>query len=408
MTGTPLDLTAAEIGFGSDASDRARADRLAAEIERERARREARRVLDAEERGAVALPEPSTLAECLARPIPAVSWRIERLFPAGGRAMLAAQYKAGKTTLVGNVLRSMIDGSPFLGRYPVAPLAGALALLDFEMSERQLIAWLRDQGIVGTDRLLVLSLRGKAASFNLTEDAIRDGWAGLLRRYGVSFVVWDCVRPVIDALGLDENRDAGKLLSAFDALLTQAGIPEALVVQHMGHTGERARGDSRFRDWPDCEWRLVRQDDDPASPRFLTAFGRDVDEPEMRLSFDPQTRHLSVAGGTRRDARLGAVLDGVVDAIRTAGKPLGVRAVQAALQDEHGRDDIRAALQLGVRTSVLETEPGPRGARLHRLCDRAGLCGQRAAHSDEQTVRVCGGSIGAARRTVVPEVDGVF
>jgi hypothetical protein len=69
---------------------------------------------------------------------------------------------------------------------------------------------------------------------------------------------------------------------AIDELLLEAGIDEALVVHHMGHSGERARGDSRLRDWPDVEWRLMRQDDDPASPRFLTAYGRDIDVPERR------------------------------------------------------------------------------------------------------------------------------
>jgi hypothetical protein len=79
---------------------------------------------------------------------------------------------------------------------------------------------------------------------------------------------------------LDEHRDAGRFLVALDALLTEAGIPDALVVHHMGHVNERARGDSRMRDWPDVEWRLVRQDENPASARFLSAYGCDVDVPE--------------------------------------------------------------------------------------------------------------------------------
>ena len=52
---------------------------------------------------------------------------------------------------------------------------------------------------------------------------------------------------MLDALGLDEHRDAGRFLTAFDALLVEAGIRDAFVVTHMGHTNERARGDSRLR-----------------------------------------------------------------------------------------------------------------------------------------------------------------
>jgi hypothetical protein len=65
----------------------------------------------------------------------------------------------------------------------------------------------------------------------------------------------------------------------------------------MGHANERARGDSRLRDWPDVEWRLVRRDDDPASARFITAYGRDVDVPESQLIYDHGTRHLTIEDG---------------------------------------------------------------------------------------------------------------
>ena len=90
----------------------------------------------------------------------------------------------------------------------------------------------------------------------------------------------------------------GAFLVPLDALLAEAGIPDALVVHHMGHTNERSRGDSRLRDWPDVEWRLMRKDDDPASARFFTAYGRDVDVEEQELGYDAATRRLTVVGGS--------------------------------------------------------------------------------------------------------------
>ena len=57
----------------------------------------------------------------------------------------------------------------------------------------------------------------------------------------------------------------------------------------MGHSAERAVEIRRLRDWPDTEWRLMRKDDDPASPRFITAYGRDVDVPESQLVYDTLT-----------------------------------------------------------------------------------------------------------------------
>ena len=67
-------------------------------------------------------------------------------------------------------------------------------------------------------------------------------------------VVLDCLGPVLGALGLDENSntDVGRFLGAFAELLDEAGAPEAAVVHHMGHSGERTRGGSKLRDWPDA------------------------------------------------------------------------------------------------------------------------------------------------------------
>ena len=81
--------------------------------------------------------------------------------------MIAAQFKSGKTTLIDNVLRSLVDGDPFLGAAHVEPLAGAVALLDTEMPAPLLDGWLRAQRIAGDDRVFPVSLRGRVATFDL-------------------------------------------------------------------------------------------------------------------------------------------------------------------------------------------------------------------------------------------------
>jgi hypothetical protein len=43
--------------------------------------------------------------------------------------------------------------------------------------------------------------------------------------------------------GLDEHREAGRFLVAFDELLQEAGVLGALVAHHFGHRAERARGE---------------------------------------------------------------------------------------------------------------------------------------------------------------------
>ena len=315
-------------------------------------------------------PDPgldvATLRERLARPTTPLAYRIDELQPVGARVILPAQYKAGKTTLVGNWARCLVDGDAFLGRYKVAPIEGALVLLDFEMGTRQLDEWLRDQRIVNDDRVVVVPLRGRAAAFNILDPGVRARWARLLRQHGCAYVLWDCLRPVLDALGLDEHREAGRVLTAFDALLREAEVDEAGVVHHMGHGAERSRGDSRLRDWPDVEWRLVRQDDDPASPRFLSAYGRDVDVAESALTYDRVTRRLTIGGGSRRDAAardaLGAILELLADSPRLSGRAIEDRIVAST---EHPRASVRAGLKAGVRDGWVTTEQGPHRAVLH-------------------------------------------
>ena len=326
---------------------------LSREVERLRVTREAKQIVDAEGRPRLVLPDVLTLRERLAQPAPEVTWRIESWQPADARIVLAAQFKAGKTTLVGNLVRSLVDGDPFLGQYLVKPIDGRLALFDFEMSQRQLDGWLRDQGIVNDDRVVVLPMRGGASGFDLTDPACRTRWARLLREREVSYVMWDCLRPVMDALGLDENRDAGRLLVGFDALMAEAEASEALLVHHMGHSGERSRGDSRIRDWPDVEWRLVRKDENPAAPRFITAFGRDVDVPESGLAYDPLMRRLTFVPGSRKDAAVIAALAAVLDVVRATPK-MSKAQIEADLgARRYAQKDVREAFIVGERDRKL-------------------------------------------------------
>lgn len=338
---------------------------LRAEIAQQRLRREAKRRLDAEERPPAHPPEVLTLRERLARPRLETTYRIEGWQPTGSRVMLAAQFKAGKTTLVGNLVRSLVDGDRFLGQHTVTPVVGTVAVLDFEMSPHQLDGWLADQRIQNDDQVIVLPMRGSAAAFDILDHANRARWATLLRQRQVSYLVLDCLRPVLDSLGLDEHREAGRFLVALDSLLAEADIGEACVVHHMGHAAERSRGDSRLRDWPDVEWRLVRQDDDPASGRFLSAYGRDVDQPETGLAFDTATRHLSISGGSRKDSAAREALADVL-ALLDREPQLSFRAIERGMaESDHSRDAVRAAIKIGIREGAIVTEGGPRNSILH-------------------------------------------
>src|SRR5688500_7682528 len=59
-------------------------------------------------------PRFQLLADWLLQPDPPMHWLIDGWMLVGSRALAFAQYKAGKTTLVGNTVRSLADGDPFL------------------------------------------------------------------------------------------------------------------------------------------------------------------------------------------------------------------------------------------------------------------------------------------------------
>jgi hypothetical protein len=391
------------------------ADRLAFR----RADQEALRRLAAESRPPIRKPDVRTLRERLARPRPPVQWRIEGWQPAGSRVLVAAQYKAGKTTLVGNLSRSLIDGDPFLDSHTVAAIDRTVGVIDLEMNEHQLDGWYADMKIRNDDRVFVIPLRGNAAAFDILDPGIRTQWAELLKSSGCGYLIVDCLRPALDALGLDEHREAGRFLIALDALLLDAGIPDAAVIHHMGHVAERSRGDSRIRDWPDVEWRLVREDDDPSSPRYISAYGRDVEIAEALLGYDGVTRHLSLAGGSRKDAAIRAALVDVLKLLEKSPEALSGRQIQEQVTGDHGRQAVRDAIKRGIREESILTEPGPRKSVLHSSapvrrsapsttgalvseCASAYRDGALTAHSSEpfsapnKTCAVCG-AVGARR-----------
>lgn len=360
----PLAELPAPVTDEDDVAERERefAAAVAREVETLRIREAARRAFARQQAERSPLPAARTLAAWLEEPDPPETWRIEGWQPAGSRVVLAAQYKAGKTTLVGNLARVLVDGGRFLGTGLVEPMTGSVVVLDDEMSPRQLKAWLRDQDIRRADRVVAESLKGRASMLDIMDDERRGEWVAWLRAVECEYLIIDCLRPVMDALALDENHDAGRFLVALDALLVEAGIPDACLVHHMGHAGERSRGDSRIRDWPDVEWRLVRQDaDDPASPRFINAFGRDVDISEVKLHYDPETRHLTLSEGNRKDAGAEEAIPDVLAALESG--PLTGRAIHRELSETPwGKDRINHALDIAqLRGLVAKQRRSGRG-----------------------------------------------
>lgn len=404
---TPEDVEAAEM---------AAAAAFATEVEREahrlRVRDSALRKVSRERSGDPAEIRSIPLDEFLAQPDPEAAFRVDRMWPIGGRVVLAAQYKAGKTTLVGNLVRSLADGVLFLDEFAVEAV-DKLVLIDDELDERTLRRWLREQGIQNVAAIEVIPLRGKLASFDLLDPETCAEWAAKVQ--GADVVMLDCLRPILDALGLSEDKDAGRFLVAFDSLLARAGIGDGLVVHHMGHSGERSRGDSRILDWPDATWKLVRHsstedggEPDLEGPRYLSAYGRDVALGESRLEYEPLSRRLTLKGGTRKEAAVELLIPNVVEYVThnpgcsQADLEDGIEGRAKTIRDAAGKADERGFInrrKVNGRWThtpgrpVVPPRPGraddPSSPRPYRDEDEVGAIRDPQLVPDEPRCRVC-------------------
>ena len=344
------------------------------QVERIKIREEARDRVAAEKAEDTTILPPVTLTDFLTQPEHPTRWLIENIFPYGGNVILAAEQKAGKSTMIGNLTRSLADSTPFLGAFPVEQQE-RITIIDDELYPDTLRRWLRDQNITNTGAVQVHTMRGRLSTFNILDPHTRTKWASIL--HGTQVLIIDCLRPILDALGLDENRQAGLFLNAVNELATEADIPSLVIVHHMGHqdgmngANNRARGDSRIQDWADVNWKLTKgkqRDGDLAAdiPRYFSANGRDVDQPQRRIMMDPTTRHLAITDespkGTAARELEPIVLD-YVDANPDQSQSEICKALQG---DGRGRDSIIAALQVLVASGELIRETGARNAYRYR------------------------------------------
>lgn len=339
------------------------------ELRKLRIRTEARRRFD-DERAAelVAGFDVGTPDEILARPDEPAA-RVEGLIGWGASTLVVAQRKTGKTTLTLNLARSLILGEPFLGR-TVTAITGRVALLNFEVSARQIATWCRDAGIPGA-RMTLVNMRGHGNPFGA--DAALDALAEHLD--GVESLIVD---PFGAAFTGDNENDAGQVrrwLSRVEAFARgRLGVADLLLTAHAGKGGNGSgRGSSALEDWPDT---IVRMGQDEDGMRVISAIGRDVELAAHELRYDGLTRAL------------------------TLGEP-----VEAATERR------AATAMIGRAVEAVESWPGSSGSELLRRLTESGRGAHRASFLDalkqaagQGLVRVEGA---ASRTTYLPSLTRV-
>lgn len=314
-------------------------------------------------------PEAVTLAELLEEELPPIRPLVGGWMDIGSKTLLTGANKAGKTTLLVNLVAALADGGPgtfWLGNYEVTKPEGPIHVLDTEMDRRRLQEWTAGLGIRATSDIVIHSLRGRVSSLDVLTPEGRDYWGQRLA--GAGFVLLDPVGPVLAAAGLEENSnaDVGRFLAGWDEVIQLAGGPTNLVAHHLGKQAETARGASAWEGWPDAVWNLTRTSVDEEEVRALGAFGRDIAQAAQVLSYDPTTKRLGLAGYTKGDASAAVLIPELLEWLGEHG-PSSTKAVEEGLGGR--RENVRRALKVALQRELVVMSKGIRGAKLYRLPD---------------------------------------
>lgn len=339
-----------------------------------RVRDQARAELDTEQRAAdlSTLPAAVTLADALLVPREGPKWRVDGLLHSGGNATLVAVQKAGKTTVVGNLIRSLVDGAPFLGEYDTERVDGRVALLNYEMEDQLQTEWLGALGVERTGHVVTFGFKGHRVP--LLDRSGIEWMAGQLRAVEAEVAILDPFGAAyLSAGGTDmdtNNTLVGQFLRGLDELKRLSGVRELVIPAHAkrdtAEGAERARGPAMLGDWPEAIWVLTR---DKQGRRFFRAGeGRDVDVSECQVVMDPDSKRLAIVGGNRTAARRTEVRDAVL-AYVTDNPGCGKADVEVAVPAAaaHKRNDVRAALTELIGSTRVVQETGERGKHVLRV-----------------------------------------
>lgn len=323
---------------------------------RRRVRKELRRrrvveLADAKEAAADWEPPPSwSLAEAEQMTWPELTYPLADLHPEGSNVLLAAQYKAGKTTLALSIISALLDGEPFLGRFPVGDGPHRVAWLNCELTQLQAFEWLEARGIRSTDPVFVMHLREHRLPVRARH--VERWLVDWLVERKITYLIVDPFAKVFDGASENDNTDVRRWLSALDEVKRKAGVSNLVLAVHTGRAEmaegqEHARGATALDDWADVRWIMTEERDS----RFLAAHGRDVAVDEFELGYDEAKRTYTAVDGNRNraKARLQARVNQVLEAVN-AEPGITSSGLEDALSGSKGRktEAIKEARRQGL------------------------------------------------------------
>lgn len=336
---------------GDDDVDDERERRVRRQLQDLEVRAEARRRLEAGAWTAPPLGLTYTLAEARGQVREVRKFYIESVFVERHTVTLAGKAKAGKTTMTGNVIRSLVDRVPLLGSLESEGMlaGGRVGAWNCEMDSQDYDEYLLAMGITarGMESVAMAHLQGY--SINLLSDTGAEWTVEWLRRAEVEVWIPDPWSKICSWSGVSENdnTDTKRLQTRIDEIKREAGVKSMFIATHPPRAADgsdgtfaRTRGAAANDEWPDALWSYSRDGDQ----RYLMVEGRNrVGLSEVALEFDPRTNLLSGKVGTRREVRRDEKSGEVLAIITEAGLD-GVKAGVIYEAVGGNRNDVKAAL----------------------------------------------------------------
>ena len=349
---------------------------LAAEIQQQRIRKLAREHLrDEDNLAKFKLPEIfDNLTIELQQPDEEAKYLINEVFPTGGNITLTAEYKSGKTTLINNIVKSLVDDHPFLGKYGVNDHNRNVVIFNYEVEPRQYRQWMREVGIINTDRVKLVHLRG--LRMPMTSDFVQERVVEILQGFDAqTWIVDPLARAFVGSGDENSNSDMGLFLDTLDVIKYEANVENLIVAAHTGRASEsgieRARGASRFDDWADVRWLLTKNDE---GQRFLKAHGRDVDMEQHLLTYDADSRQLIVDKAIKQsDQTIENIMNQIVEVVR---QQPGMTTTEVKDKVSGGTDGINKAYNYTVaQGKIVAKRVGNSSAKMHYTPEHPAISG---------------------------------
>lgn len=305
----------------------------------------------------------------VSQPLPEIQWIVKGLIDHGDNTLLSGKYKIGKSTLMINLLQSLVDGEPFLGKYPVQ-LEGTVCYMNYELEASKAQLWIGDADVRRKSRGRILNLRGKMKSDPLASEEGREWFVTHMQEWGVSVIVIDTFRVAYRG-NPNDNAEAAEFTRMIDDVKARADVPNLILVNHFGRKDheageEHGLGATELDNWADARWVFTRKGED----RFLMVEGRLEGLEESLLTYDRLRKRY-----TLEDAGVG-VGKTQIDNLSTEQQLLRLIGATPGITTRQLREDfvgrvqkVAPAIKLLNATGVIRIEDGPKNAKLHYIKD---------------------------------------